>query len=321
MDRPSTPLHSVIARLARPGASVLSFVFLYAACSPADRRSDCTPVDGLGCRTGERCVVDASGSPRCVDEPPTAESGAACTAPDACPAGHGCVVVDARAACLPFCNPAAPAGIVTCGEWSHGARCVGAIDGHPEIGVCVSPCDDPADVDASCAPAGARSACHVPAGLDIAVCSGVPVGATRGAPCGPDARCEKGDVCLPRGEGARCRAAEPCEIGTFIDTHPDAPRVAACSPCRLIAGPAAGDAPSVRYAVCAAVLDGAGAAALCAAEGGTPVGAGLDALDVIIRAALEVVDAPLVGTGRCWNEGGETACSPGHPLCRVETTD
>jgi hypothetical protein len=318
MDRRPSPLRRPTAFRT---AGALAFVLASGACSPADRRADCAPVGGGGCGTGERCVVDAQGSPRCVDAPPTAESGAACTTPDACPAGHGCVAVDARATCLPFCNPAAPSGIATCSEWSAGARCLGAIDGHPEIGVCVPPCDDPADVDASCAPAGGASACHVPAGLDFAVCSGVAAGAGRGAPCGPDARCEKDDVCLPRGEGARCRAAAPCEVGTFVDRLPGAPRVAACSPCRLIAGPAAGDAPEIRYAVCAAVLDGAGATALCASEGGTLVGAGVAGVDALVRSALEVVDAPLVGDGRCWDDEGETTCASGRPLCRVDTAD
>jgi hypothetical protein len=301
-----------------PPAALLGCV-LHLGCAPADRRADCAPVSGTGCDEGERCVVDALGSPRCVSAAPTAEAGAACTSPEACPEGFGCVAVEARPACLPFCPPAAPAGVAACSAWRDGARCVGVVDGHPEIGVCVPPCDDPAAVDTACAPGGAASACIVPAGLDFAVCSGVPATAGRDAPCGPDARCPKGDVCLPAGDGARCRAAAPCEVGTFEETHPDAPRVAACAPCRLIAGPTAGDGPDVRYAICAAATDVAGAADLCLREGGRLAEADGSGVGDWTEAALEHVAAPVIFAGGCRDATGSVACTEGHPLCRLET--
>jgi hypothetical protein len=81
----------------------------------------------------------------------------------------------------------------------------------------------------------------------------------------------------------------------------------------------AGDAPDVRYAVCAATVDEGAATAICTAEGGTLVGARFSGMADLVDAALELVDGPLLVAGACRDETGPIPCASGRPLCRLET--
>lgn len=288
------------------------------ACTPAAQRADCEPVTGSGCGDDERCVVDAAGDPVCVSKAPTAKLDETCAARDACPAGTGCVAVDGRAVCRTFCNPLQPSGARSCRADGE-ARCVGTVDAHPEIGVCIRPCATPGDVDAACAPAGAASACWIPEGLDFAVCSGVAGALEVGEDCSANARCAAGLLCTPRGEGATCRAVAPCEVGDFEVQFPGAPRYRVCTPCQAIAGPQAGEADDVRYLVCKADDDTVSGSARCLAEGGALVPRARSGADTLAEAALAVIEGSVLFSGGCVVDGEAADCATGHAICRVRT--
>jgi hypothetical protein len=299
-------------------ALLVAAVAHHAACTPAAQRADCEPVAGSGCGDDERCVVDAAGEPVCVSKPPIAKLDEACTARDACPAGTGCVAVDGRAVCRTFCNPLQPSGALTCRDDAE-ARCVGTVDAHPEIGVCVRACATPGDVEAACAPAGAASACWIPPGLDFAVCSGVAGALEVGDDCSANARCAVGLLCTPRGEGATCRAVAPCEVGDFEVEFPGAPRHSVCTPCQAIAGPQAGEADDVRYLVCKADDDAVSGSARCLAEGGALVPLARSGAATLAEAAQAVIEGGVLFSGGCFVDGEASDCETGHAVCRVRT--
>lgn len=316
-------------------------VLIAAACAPTARQAECDPVAQDGCSKGQRCVVAAHGEPDCVGgEAGVKVLGAACERPADCLAGRGCVEIDGRATCLAFCDPDTPEGLGTCqprpdempSAEMPPARCLAAVEGHPEIGVCVPECREPFDPGLSCGPAPFASACWIPAGLDVAVCSGVPGDAAEGAPCGPDRRCDAdgGLLCVPLGDGARCRRAGPCPEGEagFELPFPGAPRYPVCVPCRVVSGPvtqldtglALGAADDTRAIVCAPLEDEATARSRCEAEGGELVSRGVEAAPVLVEAAARVADGPFQLRGGCMDaEGAPVSCEAGHALCLIST--
>lgn len=297
---------------------VVALVATLVGCTPAAQRADCEPVVGSGCPDDERCVVDAAGDPACVSKAPTAALDEACTTRDACPEGAGCVAVDGRAVCRRFCNPLQPSGARACRPDGE-ARCVGTVDAHPEIGVCVRPCDTPGETEAACAPAGAASACWVPVGLDFAVCSGVEGAAGLGETCDTNVRCAVDLLCAPSGEGGTCRAVAPCTVGDFEVAHPGAPRHRICTPCQPVAGPQAGEADDVRYLVCKADEDAVAGAARCLAEGGALVPLARSGAARLAEAAQTVALGAVLFSGGCVLDGETIECTTGHAVCRVRT--
>ena len=345
------------ARRAVLGAAALALLALATGCTANGQSQACDPVPGgAACKKSQRCYVGSDGEPACTATKATKALGDLCTVPEECPTGSGCLSIDGRSSCAPFCDPATPEGAAACAEWNPAARCVASLPSHPEIGLCVVPCLDPGDLGNACP--GAASACYVPAGLDMAVCSGVPGDAVAGAPCGPHLRCagltSGGLLCTPFGLSGRCRAVGPCGGDTFERPMPGAPRYTTCEPCRVVAGPFPGEAESIRYFVCAADSAVADAVAPCVALGGKLVKpVSRDAASALARAAANLTDGDVLfgpekdftgDAADCCADGTlpavcgpsrtalcdvhcrtttdgvlDVPCTTGHAVCRVDT--
>ena len=287
------------------------------ACAPTSRRAVCEPLEGKGCGARERCIVDATGEPACVRGAGKVKLDETCATPADCPAGAACLAIDGLAQCRLLCNPQQPVGAATCrGEE---ARCVASVDGHPEFGLCVRPCQTPGDTAAACPAGDPPSACWVPTGLDFAVCSGTPGEARVGAPCGTDTRCSPDLLCVPLGASAACRTLAPCEVGQFELPFPGAARYRICAPCRPVAGPLIGDGDAVRHLVCAADEGQPAASARCRSEGGRLVSVAVGLEAGLGEAAANLVDGAVLFAGGCWVDGVAAPCATGHAVCRIET--
>lgn len=260
-------------------------------CGEASTERECEPVSGDGCPSALECAVDPEGRPRCVTPGDGAE-GDLCDDPAACAAGLGCVEVLGVARCVRFCAPGSADDPEPCARDQRGvgvarhplsesARCVAALPVNDDIGVCLLPCH-PATPVVDC-PEGLTCGLSVVAGQGVCTSAGP---ASRGQSCGPDAACDVGLVCVPRGAEQVCRVPADLDGGCPDGTR--ATRVAevrdpvrdadyaACEPCSVVGRFPIGEAKrrdpedrrGVVHSVCHALVDADTAATRCSDEEG-----------------------------------------------------
>ncbi|MSP73310.1 MAG: hypothetical protein EXR76_14305 [Myxococcales bacterium] len=302
-------------------------------CDAIGRRAECEPVTGEGCGDGQRCVVSAEGDPACRSPSEfQLDDGDPCATDNACPERSGCVSIDGRAQCLPFCEPDLAGGASRCAAWHRDARCLGTVALRPEIGVCVRPCRDP-QID--CAAFGEPlPGCFFPPGLDVALCAGLTGDADVGDFCDFASRCRSGLLCVPRGAGGLCRRPASrdeltCEVGQEDwqgrpRSVPGTTFYAVCEPCLPIGGPMGLEPASVSYVVCVEPVTETEAERRCETLGGelaTPT----ETLAGAAFSALGVGPLTLSTADGCLSTDGETFeptsdCGLTYPVCRLSQT-